>query len=291
MFPTHKRKAFIILIITVVAMLLLEAGISGISLGQGESFSWNIRLFDVSPGIQIHPLWQNNILLILIVIAFFSIFLTREGRKKLLILIISFAIITYLLYHYKPVLELPPTSESPQPTQTSNEEVIEEFTIYPAQPPELFEPHIPSWLITLVGVGLSLVLAISLVAVLGIAFSYRLRGTFSFSRALSEEVESAIEALEAGLDFKDAISRCYAQMSRVLQEERGLLRGEDMTPREFELMLTQKGFPAWPVQTLTRLFEQVRYGQLAPDENNIQTALFSLNAIREHCQTLKMVET
>ena len=289
MLPTHKRKALIFLAIAIGAMLILEAGISHMTLSRGEPFAWSLPAIRISPGKQDFSFGQNNLLLILYVIALVSIFLTREGRKKLLFLIIGVAIVTYILYRYNPRLGADPARTGAFPTQAlPTEAVVENAPLYPAPPAQVFEPDTPGWLITAVGIGVSLVLAVAILALLWIGLQYRPRG--SFSQALSQEVQTAIDALEAGVDFKDAISRCYAQMSRVLQEERGLVREEDMTPREFEGLLAEKGFPAEEVETLTRLFEQVRYGHVAPGESGIQAALSSLNAIRDHCQALKTAE-
>lgn len=289
MLPSHKRKALIFLAIAIVAMLILEAGISNMTLRRGEPFAWNLPEVQISSGAQIRPMSQNYVLLFLFVIALLSVFLTRDGRKKLLFLILGVAVVTFILYHFKPELQAPPTLVGAMPTQAIPTEAIENIAAYPAPAPEVFQPNTPGWLITVVGVGFSLVLAAAILALFWIGLQYRQRG--SFSQAFSQEVQAAIDALEAGVDLKDAISRCYAQMSRVLQEERGLVREEDMTPREFEGLLAEKGFPAEAVETLTRLFEQVRYGHIAPGEGGIQAALSSLSAIRDHCQALKTAGT
>lgn len=287
MLPSHKRKALIFLAIAIGAMLILEAGISSITWKGGEPFSWSFPTIELFSGIQVRPFGPTNLLLVLFVAAFISIFLTKEGRRRLLLLIISVAAVTIFLYSAKPKLEEPKEQTGPAPTEAVPTEVVEDTSYYPAPLPEPFEPNTPDWLITTIGVGLALVLAVSLAALLWIALQYRLGRSFSLSQALSQEVQATIDALEAGVDFHDAISRCYAQMSRVLQEERGLIREEDMTPREFKELLVQKDFPVEAIETLTHLFEQVRYGHITPGESGVKAALSSLGAIRDHCQTLK----
>lgn len=93
------------------------------------------------------------------------------------------------------------------------------------------------------------------------------------------QAKNAMEALQAGRDFKNAIIRCYLEMTKALREERGIERNHDMTAREFQDWLELKGWPRVPVEKLTYLFEKVRYGQQHLGENDEKIALDSLNEI------------
>lgn len=93
------------------------------------------------------------------------------------------------------------------------------------------------------------------------------------------QAKNAIESLRAGRDFKNAIIHCYLEMTKALQEERGIERNDDMTAREFQDWLELKGWPRVPVEKLTDLFEKVRYGQQHLGENDEKIALDSLNEI------------
>jgi hypothetical protein len=99
---------------------------------------------------------------------------------------------------------------------------------------------------------------------------------------LEREAEKAIRALRSGSDLQDVIVRCYLQMSQALQEERGIEMKQAMTAREFEGVLSEKGFPSAPVHELTRLFEIARYGQHEPGPGDEQKALDCLDAIVQH---------
>jgi hypothetical protein len=99
------------------------------------------------------------------------------------------------------------------------------------------------------------------------------------------EAEDAVNALEAGVDLRNVIVRCYLQMSRLLQEEQGIERSYDMTAREFEDWLEYKGFPTTPVHQLTCLFEKVRYGKGQMSDNNENKAIESLNEIIQFCRS------
>lgn len=99
------------------------------------------------------------------------------------------------------------------------------------------------------------------------------------------EAEDAVNALEAGVDLRNVIVRCYLQMSRLLQEEQGIERSDNMTAREFEDWLEYKGFPTTPVHQLTCLFEKVRYGKGQMSNNDERIAIESLNEIIQFCRS------
>jgi hypothetical protein len=93
------------------------------------------------------------------------------------------------------------------------------------------------------------------------------------------EAQTALDDLRAGGNLKNTILRCYYEMSKVINEQRGIQRDRTMTPREFEVYLESKGIPEEPVRQLTHLFEDVRYGDLAVGEKEEQQARSSLTAI------------
>lgn len=101
------------------------------------------------------------------------------------------------------------------------------------------------------------------------------------------QAKNAMEALRAGRDFKNAIIHCYLEMTKELQEERGIERNHDMTAREFQNWLELKGWPRPPVDKLTDLFEKVRYGQQHLGENDEKIALDSLNEIVQFVERTK----
>lgn len=96
---------------------------------------------------------------------------------------------------------------------------------------------------------------------------------------VSLEAEAALADLYAGVKVKDAVMRCYVDMSRALGRQRGLVRQQGMTPREFEEVLAEQGLPAQSVKRLTRLFERVRYGGKTSSEHERQEAIAALEEI------------
>ena len=75
-------------------------------------------------------------------------------------------------------------------------------------------------------------------------------------------------------------------MSRVLNEEKGIIRHTAMTPREFEERLVGKGLPSSSLKTLTRLFEQARYSSIPAGLHEQSLALDCLAKIIDACKVM-----
>ena len=101
--------------------------------------------------------------------------------------------------------------------------------------------------------------------------------------ALADEAQQAISAIQSGSRLEETITRCYREMCRVLQEERGIERGVAMTPSEFEEVLAGRGMPKQAVHQLTHLFEDIRYGSKPAGPREEQIAIDSLTAIVAAC--------
>jgi hypothetical protein len=147
-----------------------------------------------------------------------------------------------------------------------------------------FVAHPPQWLVFAVTLGLALLIAAVLVSALWSVWRRRRRSPISLD-GLAREAQDALRALQTGADLKNAVMRCYFEMSQVLSEQRGIKRGAAMTPREFERYLTQAGLPAEHVRRLTRLFERVRYGAKVPGENQERQAIACLSAVVKACKS------
>lgn len=142
----------------------------------------------------------------------------------------------------------------------------------PTIPPFVADP--PRWLVIALSV---------LVAVLVLLFIWslrpRARREVDSLELLVQEAQTALNELEAGSNVRDTILRCYADMSRVLREARGVTRKEAMTPREFEQVLEGAGLRDEHIQQLTRLFERVRYGATKAGAREEREAVACLSAI------------
>ncbi|MCJ7549175.1 MAG: DUF4129 domain-containing protein, partial [Anaerolineae bacterium] len=105
---------------------------------------------------------------------------------------------------------------------------------------------------------------------------------------LAQHARTALTDLEGGRDVQNTILRCYAEMSRVVQDVRGLRRNRTVTAREFTDALVRIRLPRRPVETLTRLFEKARYGGGATTTQDEQEAISSLRAIVRACEDLSL---
>jgi hypothetical protein len=103
---------------------------------------------------------------------------------------------------------------------------------------------------------------------------------------LATQAQAALDALSAGEHVRDVVLRCYFEMARVLDENQGLHRVETATPREFAARLAAWGLPEEPVHTLTRLFEEARYGRRPADDAMVQQAIDALERIVAAVETM-----
>jgi hypothetical protein len=149
-----------------------------------------------------------------------------------------------------------------------------------------FEPAAspPSWMIWGLALILALFVATALVAGAWFIWRYTHPPVGPLGQ-LAQEAQTALDALRAGADPKDTVLRCYLEMSRVLRRQRGIVRQQAMTPREFEGLLEKAGLPNQQVRQLTRLFESVRYGARMPEGYEERQAIDCLAAIVTACRS------
>ena len=194
------------------------------------------------------------------------------ARKRLLRDLIAVLIVClplYLLWRARPeVLE---SIESPPRLEGAPNGI-------PPAPELTFTPEPTQWLTLAAIMAVALLVATVLVTVGWVIWRRRHRPPTSLDQ-LAKQAQRAIDAIDAGADLRDTVTRCYFEMMQVLKEERGIRRQRAMTPREFEVQLEQMGIPMTQVRRLTRLFEEVRYGdkQLgSPEERQAVVALTSI---------------
>lgn len=285
MMQDGKKRAIFFFSIAAAAMLLLAAGVAGILyvpttfVQKTDEIPFWLKLLERMQGAE---KWMIYIFIFLFAVALLSIVLSADGRKRFVVFLALLLLVMgsiYLLPQKKIVIEPTPTPLATitlQPAPTSELEVVEVKRVE-EQPPPIYE-----WLVTAIGILLALVVVG--VAGLLLLLLAKPRPGRSLPEAISQAAQAALDELDAGGDFGQVIIRCYARMSQVLQQERGLEREKAMTPAEFERMLARLGFPAKPLAVLTRLFERVRYGASGSDEAEVQQAVESLGAIVAFCQ-------
>ncbi len=204
----------------------------------------------------------------------------KEIRAALVALLVFAGSIIGLIYLY--------TLYGDPPQQTGEEEVL---------PPDIEVIRIdgdllnnpPDWLDSI-----SIIVTVVIAVIAAAAVIIIVRRPWQKERGaldlIAAEAEAALADIRAGGDLRDAVLRCYYEMSQDLRRSMGIVREEGMTPREFESALTDAGLPQNSVHRLTRLFESVRYGRHQATEREIREAVDSLEEIIEASQKSKEVE-
>jgi hypothetical protein len=186
----------------------------------------------------------------------------------LLLALVTLLILVYLLP------DVTPDQPASIPDESSGITTVPSFdySITPlGQPPQLL-----NWLV-IIGIALGMGLLVFIIM-------KRWLSSTKIEAELLQQAEEAVGALQAGMDLKNVIIRCYLQMTYAIQEEQGIERNDTMTAGEFEEWLENKGFPVVPVHQLTSLFEKVRYSKQQMDKNDEKVATASLNEIIQFCR-------
>lgn len=294
-----QRVAVLLAVLLVSALLLLlAAALPGASFKAGVSLPPDLfqrRLQGPPPPLLVSPLFWDILAAIFWVSLLLSIgylFLSPEGRKSLPYLLKRIA--TQLLWVLFFILFLqitllfssePPADEVGEPARSQElfstgpalEDQLEELA-YTAEPPAALSAI------------LSVLFALGLVTLAYFGWRrYRAQRARPFASLdeLSRQAQAAIEELRRGQQVDDVILRCYREMARTVSAQRGVQRGRGVTPREFERELQRRGMPPRAVERLTRLFEQVRYGNYAPRRRDQLEALDSLQAVVDACERFR----
>ena len=276
----------------IAVLMLLSIGINGLQMQPGRSF----YLGDPGPmtagGSSLSGDSDSIIILIFRIIliaaavslpaALIMSILTPDGRRQLIAYLImgTMLVLAYLLLQ---------GSAKPRGDTEVAKQAVAQGTPLPEAtrlPTDVFNQSAPDWLVMAVSIGIGLLVCGIIAAVIYVAWR-RSRPDKTAMQELAVEAQNAMRALQAGEELKDVVMRCYREMSRVMQKERGIQRQAAMTTREFEIALGEKGVPAEPVYQLTRLFEKVRYGHEPPAPQDEQLALTSLKAIVAACAATK----
>ena len=295
-----QRVAVLLAVALVSALLLvLTAALPDASFKAGVSLPPDLfqrRLQGPPPPLIISPYFWDILMAIFWISLLLSIgyiLLSPEGRKSLPYLLKRIA--TQLLWVLFFILFLqitllfssePPADEVGEPARPQElfstgpalEDQLEELA-YTAEPPAALN----AILTTLFALGLTTL------AYLGWR-RYRAQRAQPFASLdeLSRQAQAAIDELRRGQQVDDVILRCYREMARTVAAQRGVQRGRGVTPREFEREVQRRGMPPRAVERLTRLFEQVRYGNYAPRRRDQMEAVDSLQAIVNACEQLRM---
>jgi len=274
----------ILLTIAIAALALLAAALPSVRLAPGKPFPLDLFVpapqTTPSPGGSIGFNWLGVLLLVLASFAVLVAVFSPDFRRWLVRTLPGYLLFAFVLYLFLANLrqctgELRGPATGPGAFGPERPAPGEAAAV---TPPELVS-NPPDWLITII----SLVLATGL-----IWLAFRLARLQPARRAagdqgaeIAAEARAALRDLEAGADVRDAVTRCYIEMVRVLRAERGIARDPDMTAREFEQRLARTGLGDAHIRRLTRLFEVVRYSPHTPGPRETREAEACLHAIIE----------
>jgi hypothetical protein len=280
----RRRIIFICLGILLLAVVLLSASLTGLKFQEGQilvlnDFHINNSAGSLAGGEFILQFIRIVYIIALIMTPFMIIYLiispkARKALLRYLQVVISIGLIIFFISKFISSL------------MSANSKDLSKSglglpTTIPGQTPNL--PPIPTPSEGLI-LGLSITLAVIVtLMVLGLVYFLwrRVPRPENAMTRIAFEAQTALDDLRSGKNLKNTIMRCYYEMVKVLNEQRGIQRDHAMTPREFEVYLESTGLPEEPVRQLTHLFEDVRYGDINVGEAEEQQARSSLTAIIE----------
>ncbi len=276
------KKFWILLVASVAltALVLLAASLSNLELLPGQPFPWGLfnRQSEVPPliggpdGTFLITILRILLLITLVITAIYVIF-SREGRRQAVRAILELLLLLFLMsFFVERQTALVPTPDETMTESSPAEEI-------PFGTPPEFNPGDMRDLTNTLTLALAIVLTVIILAVLYILWRRAHLPKDSTMIELAREAQDALEAIQAGGSVKNAVIRCYVEMSRVVSEKRNLYRGVTMTSHEFEEHLIRAGLPKTPIHQLTRLFEDARYGDQEPGPAEEQGAVACLSAI------------
>ncbi|MCD6286059.1 MAG: DUF4129 domain-containing protein [Anaerolineae bacterium] len=298
---TKNTIRLILLGFAAVAMFLLVIGLPQIELSPGLPFEriWQFLLDQFAAGRNtgmtaselpggdlIMKIYRTIFFIALVVFPFAVILVLIDPvlRKRVISTTIVLLILVFLL-------------SLVMRNQTEGEDPVREAEIGAPQAPlaglpvepldvEDFQAgQISPW----IGRGLSLALGLLAAFILLVIINQIRKNREAAPAGLDDlalHARTALTELEGGGDLQNTILRCYAEMSRIVREARGLRRNRTVTAREFTDALVRANLPRRPVETLTRLFEKARYGSGATTPQDEQDAISSLRTIVRACDLL-----
>ena len=286
MLQNRRLRLLLTLALAIIGLVVIAAGLSNLRFGPGEP---TVNLF----GLLIQGLSERRLLsdlgdgaggdgLLRVIlgtlryIIWFGIpatliyaFFDAKTRKRLLSLLAFVFLIAFMLNRLDPRTEEDAGAEEGGFAEAPGA-VAEAL---PATPEIVAAP--PGWLTALIALALALAVVVSIWLVWR-----RLKLLQPDVRSeLVEAAEQTLADLDRGADVRDAVLRCYADMTRHFGADRKLVRRTGMTPREFAAHLAAAGVDDEHIHRLTRLFETVRYGGRVSDEPMAQEARACLNSI------------
>lgn len=286
-----RRRLLIIFVIFLVVLTVLAAGLNGLELKEGIKFNFEqVSKLEMSSGTTIDPgFWPLVIKAILALgmllapVYLIYMLIDKQRRKRLVFDLALFAILFFLLDKLRESLSKNTTVQDINLGMSGNGPTLEPGVAGTPMPPM---PVPSDTMITITAIALG----IAAVALLGLLWFMLMRNRRQHPTVmlqLATQAEETIEALITGQNLRETILLCYRRMTEIAAKSRNLPRDISVTPHEFETILVTNGLPTNPVHELTRLFEDVRYGDLNVGEDERQRAVTALRVIAAVCHPVE----
>jgi heme exporter protein D len=274
--PHPKRQALILLVVALGAALVLSSGLSQLRLRDALPFpgaasspaeTQESVAGPAPPAIESVRIFEGVLAAVLVGLVLYllaRIIIAADLRGILWIVAAAAGILMLLM--------LLPRVAPGSAVRISPEGV-------PAETPEFEYPSAPLGTPPVAFLWIAAGLALAGGALAALVALRRRRALDSLRERLRREAMDAAAAIESGADSTNAIIRCYIEMTRLIQRERGMERERSLTAREFETSLEELGLPASPLTRLRQLFEDVRYGSRKFSPSEERSAVTSLGEI------------
>jgi hypothetical protein len=282
------RKALVVILggCVILAVAILAAGISTLKFKPAGSFGFEQPSPPPQSASSARPLTVEDESLLIPVLLFAAVCLvlfvrlTPQQRKKVLVAFVRLAVFLVVIGVLVNRIRI-------QRSQVTNDGVIENLQpggSLPASPgaaPQAFSPpSLPPWMIYLASLTFLLVSG-------GLIWwgyrLYRRKNTAPPLDELARIARSALNEIQSGVDWEDAVIQCYLRMNAAASIRRSLVRQIAETPTEFVKQLESAGLPGAAVRRLTVLFERVRYGAKKTTQEDKNEAVACLTAILHAC--------
>lgn len=288
-FFENKRLILLFSVLALGALTVLATGLRNVPFRDAQSFRQEGATGDlkkasqglISSMVDI-PFWQQMSLwiLILIMVVLLSMLLSRELRKRLLLIIVRVGITYWALYiaftRYREMLV--------QMGLMNNRPVDGDITTPGGSPrPEFIPPQAISLTSYLVSFAIAVLLVLLAWKLFRVWKEYTAANASLPLHKIAGIARSSLNDLSSGRNSTDVIINCYFRMSDVVESKKNFSRNTSMTPAEFATRLEQGGLPADAVHGLTRLFERVRYGAYRSGARDVNEAVACLTTILHHC--------
>lgn len=274
-----------------LALLLLASSLNALELAEGKPVPYSEMAPTFSNSVEnenamsiLLIIFRVAMIIVWILVPIFIIYLiiSKQARKRFLRDMATLLPILFFLY-WLTNSDLMRNREGEAGGMLGFNQPMEEGVIESPPVMPVFQPP-PDWVTTVTSLVLAAALTAIVVLIIFAVWRRNRREEELPLQKIERRAQDALDELAAGGDLREVIQRCYFQMIDVLHEYRNIQRDRDVTPHEFEMLLTRHGLPRDPIHQLTMLFEQVRYGAHQPGRQDERLAISSLSAIVTACQ-------